>query len=146
CGWTHRAALPSARPRTSRPSPQAKSRPWPASSASKPSQDRLPCWRACWRPSIPAQGRTDSLFLGGAMHIVHIHESFGGGTLTIVADIVRKTHSLGWKTTIFHGRRPETPADFRALFPQGTIFQRLHTGRQVNPVLDLFDTVRIAVY
>lgn len=80
------------------------------------------------------------------MHIVHIHESFGGGTLTIVADIVRKTHSLGWKTTIFHGRRPETPADFRALFPQGTIFQRLHTGRQVNPVLDLFDTVRIAVY
>lgn len=57
------------------------------------------------------------------VHIVQIHESFGSGTLAIVADIVRKTHELNWKTTIFHGMRAETPDNFRELFPAGTIFK-----------------------
>lgn len=80
------------------------------------------------------------------VHIVQIHESFGSGTLAIVADIVRKTHELNWKTTIFHGMRAETPDNFRELFPAGTIFKRLATGRRINFLTDAVDSVRIASY
>lgn len=50
--------------------------------------------------------------------IVHLCEGFGGGVLTVLQALADHTAGLGIPTTVLHGRRPQTPADVRALFDE----------------------------
>lgn len=80
------------------------------------------------------------------MHTIQIIESFGAGTLEVVRALTWHFDRLGWKTTIFHGVRDETPADFKDIFPARTEFVPLVTGRAINPMADMRDVIRIADY
>ncbi len=80
------------------------------------------------------------------MLVLQIIESFGSGTLQVVSNLVHAAHARGWRTVVFHGLREETPENFPGLFPQGTQFIRLKTGRSINGIWDLSDAVRIAAY
>jgi glycosyltransferase involved in cell wall biosynthesis len=75
------------------------------------------------------------------MHLVHVVEAFGAGTLQALVDLSGQLHSSGHRLTIFHGVRPETPADFVDLFPTGVVFHRLSTGRAISVARDFTDTV-----
>lgn len=55
------------------------------------------------------------------IHVVHIVESFGAGCLVAIAMICRHVRD-GIRHTVIYSTRPETPADFASLFPDGTDF------------------------
>ncbi len=80
------------------------------------------------------------------MLVVQVIESFGSGTLQVVSTLAAMSHAEGWQTVVFHGLRDETPKDFPALFPQGTKFIKLKTGRAINGIWDLSDAMTIAAF
>ncbi len=80
------------------------------------------------------------------MLVLQIIESFGSGTLQVVSTLVHATHAKGWQTVVFHGMREETPENFPAMFPDGTRFIPLKTGRSINGIWDLADALKIADY
>lgn len=68
--------------------------------------------------------------------IMHVVESFGGGTFESVRQLVHHTEPHV-ETLIVHGRRAETPKDFAKLFPRSTRFIELPMTRAINPGADL---------
>lgn len=79
-----------------------------------------------------AAARTDER---NALHVVHVMESFAAGCLVALATICRETP--GVRHEIIHAIRPETPPDFRALFPAGVTFHYLPMTRNIRPLRDM---------
>jgi glycosyltransferase involved in cell wall biosynthesis len=48
--------------------------------------------------------------------VIHICEALGGGVLRVVAPLANETAARGVRTSVVHGRRPETPVNLRAHF------------------------------
>jgi glycosyltransferase involved in cell wall biosynthesis len=78
--------------------------------------------------------------------IAHVVESFGAGTLHVVASIANYQAKEGWDIVIFHGSREETPSDFRELFAPSITLIPLKTGRAINGMIDAIDVLRVAYY
>lgn len=70
------------------------------------------------------------------VHVLHIIEAFGGGTLTALSCLCRSAQP-GVRHSVAHGLRPETPPDFASLFPPDVTFHRVHMRRAVHPLKDL---------
>lgn len=57
-------------------------------------------------------------------HVAHVVESFGAGCLTSIATLCRMMRD-DFRFSVIHSLRPETPENFRALFPPEVEFQYL---------------------
>jgi glycosyltransferase involved in cell wall biosynthesis len=79
-----------------------------------------------------------------SINIVHVIESFGAGTLQVVAAIANFQAENGWNVTVFHGNRHETPADYQEMFDKRVQLIPLRTGRTINGVIDTIDMLRVA--
>ena len=69
------------------------------------------------------------------LHVLHVIEAFGGGTLTALFCLCQSTRQ-GIRHSVAHGLRPETPPDFTRLFPPDTRFYRMRMQRTIHPVKD----------
>ena len=63
--------------------------------------------------------------------IVHVVESFGAGTLSMVSAIANRQAQAGHAVTVIHSLREETPANWRALFDARIGFVQLPMGRAI---------------
>jgi len=69
-------------------------------------------------------------------NVVHVAESFAGGTLDFLADLTNGMPDF--THIIIHGMREDTPKTFEKHFPQRTIFYRWgHVAREISPVQDM---------
>ncbi|MBD5416909.1 MAG: glycosyltransferase family 4 protein [Desulfovibrio sp.] len=67
-------------------------------------------------------------------HVAHVVESFGAGCLTSIATLCRMMRD-DFSFTVIHSLRPETPENFRALFPPEVEFQYLpEMENRIHPV------------
>lgn len=69
------------------------------------------------------------------IHVLHLVEAFGAGTLTAISSLSQALQT-GFRHTVVHGIRPETPSAFTHLFPVGTEFQTISISRAINPAKD----------
>lgn len=69
-------------------------------------------------------------------HIVHVVESFGAGTLSMVSAMANRQAQAGYQVTVIHSIREETPANWRDLFDARLQFIQLAMGRAIKPVAD----------
>ncbi|MDR3430133.1 MULTISPECIES: glycosyltransferase [Silvimonas] len=69
-------------------------------------------------------------------HIVHVVESFGAGTLSMVTAIANRQRADGLRVTIIHSVREETPDNWRELFAEGIALIQLPMTRSISPVAD----------
>lgn len=58
------------------------------------------------------------------LHVAHVVEAFGAGCLTSIATLCRMLRA-DFRFSVVHSLRPETPRDFRALFPPEVEFHYL---------------------
>ncbi len=68
--------------------------------------------------------------------IVHVVESFGAGTLSMVSAIASRQAQAGHSVTVIHSLREETPDNWRALFDSRIEFIQLPMGRAIKPAAD----------
>lgn len=68
--------------------------------------------------------------------IVHVVESFGAGTLSMVSAISSRQAQAGHRITVIHSLREETPSQWRALFHPNIDFIQLPMGRAIKPLSD----------
>ena len=68
--------------------------------------------------------------------IVHIVESFGAGTLSMVSAIANRQAQSGHSVTVIHSLREETPANWRTLFDAHIEFIQLPMVRAIKPAAD----------
>ncbi|SFN84017.1 Glycosyltransferase involved in cell wall bisynthesis [Formivibrio citricus] len=68
--------------------------------------------------------------------IVHVVESFGAGTLSMVSAIANRQAQVGQAVTVIHSLREETPANWRALFDARIEFIQLPMVRAIKPGAD----------
>ena len=68
--------------------------------------------------------------------IVHVVESFGAGTLSMVSAMANCQVWAGHAVTVIHSLREETPANWRALFAEGCEFIQLPMIRAIKPAAD----------
>ena len=68
--------------------------------------------------------------------IVHIVESFGAGTLSMVSAMANAQAEDGHHVTIIHSVREETPENWRSLFADSIRFIHLPMVRAINPAAD----------
>lgn len=68
--------------------------------------------------------------------IVHVVESFGAGTLSMVSAIANCQAEAGHGVTVIHSLREETPANWRALFDARIDFIQLPMVRAIQPAAD----------
>lgn len=68
--------------------------------------------------------------------IVHVVESFGAGTLSMVSAIANRQAHDGHKVTVIHSVREETPANWRALFADTIECIHLPMQRAIHPLND----------
>ncbi|SMC28699.1 Glycosyltransferase involved in cell wall bisynthesis [Andreprevotia lacus DSM 23236] len=66
-------------------------------------------------------------------HIVHVVESFGAGTLSMVSAMANAQARDGHQVTLIHSLREETPANWCALFDPRVVTVELRMGRAINP-------------
>ena len=69
-------------------------------------------------------------------HIVHVVESFGAGTLSMVSAMANRQAQAGYQATVIHSVREETPANWRDLFDARLQFIQLPMGRAINALAD----------
>jgi glycosyltransferase involved in cell wall biosynthesis len=71
------------------------------------------------------------------VRIVHIVESFAGGVYDFLVDLTNGMPEFNH--FIIHGKRENTPKEFRKDFPKGTeFFYWKNASREINPKKDLF--------
>jgi glycosyltransferase involved in cell wall biosynthesis len=71
------------------------------------------------------------------MNIIHIVESFAGGVYDFLVDLTNGMSEFNH--FIIHGKRENTPKDFKKDFPKGTEFLYWkNASREINPKKDLF--------
>ncbi|WP_432723798.1 glycosyltransferase [Jeongeupia wiesaeckerbachi] len=68
--------------------------------------------------------------------IVHVVESFGGGTLSMVSAFANRQAHDGHVVTVIHSVREETPDNWPALFDARIRFIQLPMQRSIHPVND----------
>ncbi|MBM5571779.1 MULTISPECIES: glycosyltransferase [Deefgea] len=68
--------------------------------------------------------------------IVHVVESFGAGTLSMVSAIANRQAQDGHSVTVIHSVREETPANWRALFADAVQCIHLPMQRAIHPLND----------
>lgn len=68
--------------------------------------------------------------------IVHVVESFGAGTLSMVSAIANRQAQAGHAVTVIHSVREETPDNWRALFDAHIEFIQLPMIRSIKPAAD----------
>ncbi|MDE6735640.1 MAG: glycosyltransferase [Desulfovibrio sp.] len=70
-------------------------------------------------------------------HVAHVVESFAAGCLTSIATLCRMMRD-DFRFTVIHSLRPETPENFRALFPPEVEFQYLpEMENRIHPLKNL---------
>ncbi len=81
------------------------------------------------RKLSPAKGRSKPV-------VLHVVEAFGGGVFQSIANIC---HGLAdrFDFVILHGRRPETPDDCAAFFPENTRFVQWSVRQTLSPAANL---------
>lgn len=55
----------------------------------------------------------------GELRVLHVAESMGTGVLQVVRTVAERHHSVGVRTAIAYGVRPETPSDLADTIPSG---------------------------
>lgn len=82
------------------------------------------------------------------LHVVHVVESFGAGCLTSIATLCRMLRA-DFRFSVVHSLRPETPRDFRALFPPEVEFHylpemenRVHLKKNIRAYCSLKSTLK----
>nr|WP_314898706.1 glycosyltransferase [uncultured Deefgea sp.] len=68
--------------------------------------------------------------------IVHVVESFGAGTLSMVSAMANRQSQDGHAVTVIHSVREETPANWRALFADAVQCIHLPMQRAIHPLND----------
>ncbi len=68
--------------------------------------------------------------------IVHVVESFGAGTLSMVSAMANAQSQDGHSVTVIHSVREETPANWRALFADAVQCIHLPMQRAIHPLND----------
>ncbi|QZA77158.1 glycosyltransferase [Deefgea tanakiae] len=68
--------------------------------------------------------------------IVHVVESFGAGTLSMVSAMANRQSQDGHQVTVIHSVREETPANWRALFADAVQCIHLPMQRAIHPLND----------
>ncbi|WP_051305117.1 glycosyltransferase [Chitinilyticum litopenaei] len=69
-------------------------------------------------------------------HIVHVVESFAGGTLSMLTAMANGQAADGHRVTVIHSLREDTPASWRELFAQEIAFIPLPMCRAIHPLQD----------
>ncbi|KAF0814540.1 O-antigen biosynthesis glycosyltransferase WbnH [Andreprevotia sp. IGB-42] len=69
-------------------------------------------------------------------HIVHVVESFGAGTLSMLCAMANAQAADGHRITLIHSIREETPANWRSLFDARIATVELRMGRAISPLAD----------
>lgn len=68
-------------------------------------------------------------------NVLHIAESFGGGTLTAIVQICKTTiHAVNH--SVVYSVRSETPADVASLFPASVLLTEIAMCREISPAKD----------
>lgn len=69
--------------------------------------------------------------------VLHIVESFGGGVFTFLQMLIKNTCD-NYEIVILYASRPETPTNFKKLFPKNVKFIKSeHLARNLNPISDV---------
>lgn len=68
--------------------------------------------------------------------IVHVVESFGAGTLSMVSAMANRQAQAGHAVTVIHSLREETPANWHTLFDARIEFIQLPMVRAIKPATD----------
>lgn len=68
--------------------------------------------------------------------IIHVVESFGAGTLSMVSAMANRQSQDGHSVTVIHSVREETPANWRALFADAVQCIHLPMQRAIHPLND----------
>ncbi|WP_052190476.1 glycosyltransferase [Chitinibacter sp. ZOR0017] len=68
--------------------------------------------------------------------IVHVVESFGAGTLSMVSAMANQQAADGHAVTVIHSVREETPANWRTLFASAVACIHLPMQRAIHPLND----------
>jgi glycosyltransferase involved in cell wall biosynthesis len=77
------------------------------------------------------------------MRILEVSESFATGTMEVICDIVAGAVDLGHEVAIAYGKRPETPADLRAIIPEEVeLIELPWTGRTMGNQLKAITALR----
>ncbi|WP_084187273.1 glycosyltransferase [Andreprevotia chitinilytica] len=69
-------------------------------------------------------------------HILHVVESFGAGTLSMVCAMANRQVQDGHRVTLIHSLREETPPNWRELFDERVDTIELNMGRAIKPAHD----------
>ncbi|WP_051279661.1 glycosyltransferase [Chitinilyticum aquatile] len=69
-------------------------------------------------------------------HIVHVVESFAGGTLSMVTVMANGQATDGHRVTVIHSQREDTPLNWRELFHAEIHFIHVPMCRAINPLQD----------
>jgi len=70
------------------------------------------------------------------LKIIHVVESFGAGTLSMVSAMANRQAQAGNAITVIHSVREETPANWRTLFDERITFIQLPMIRAIKPAAD----------
>ncbi|WP_027469852.1 glycosyltransferase [Deefgea rivuli] len=68
--------------------------------------------------------------------IIHVVESFGAGTLSMVSAMANRQSQDGHSVTVIHSVREETPENWRALFAEAVQCIHLPMQRAIHPLND----------
>ncbi|MEW6584975.1 MAG: glycosyltransferase family 4 protein [Nitrospirota bacterium] len=75
--------------------------------------------------------------------LIHVTESFGAGTFTVLSQIVNGLDPREYDISIVYSLRPETPSDFRDRFDSTVQLIHLPMVRKVNPAMDVTSLFRL---
>ena len=76
-------------------------------------------------------------------HILHVVESFGAGTLSMVSAIANRQAADGHRVSLVYSTREETPANWRALFDPRIATRHVPMTRAIRPATDWASAVAL---
>ncbi len=71
------------------------------------------------------------------MHIAHVIEPMGHGVFIWVIDMSNKLVEAGYKVTVLHSIREETPENWREMFDPRVNLIHVQMSRAIDPVMDI---------
>ena len=75
--------------------------------------------------------------------LIHVVESFGAGTLSMLSMICRCLDENIFDVVILYSNREETPLDFKSMFPEHVKFQMVNMGKELSLKNDFISFIKI---
>ncbi|MDD4548892.1 MAG: glycosyltransferase [Syntrophomonadaceae bacterium] len=79
----------------------------------------------------------------GKKHSVHVVECPAGGVLTYLVNMCKALKDKSVKVTVIYSIRPDTPENFKELFPSGIQFIYLSMCREISILTDTMSLIKL---